>query len=206
MEDSTDKPRAQLDRSAWVNAATEILAENGLPGLRVELLAKRLKVTKGSFYWHFKDRSDLLQSVLLAWKEGRIRDIVKQTQCAPGDERAQIYRLMELYRASRSRRGMLIELAVRDWAQRDPVPAAVVGEVDDCRLQCARQLFLACGMSVQEATSRSLLLYAYVFGSSLMIYENIQDLPRLRQEIADLVAGARVNGRRRVRARLGAPS
>jgi len=189
MADTTEKPRAQLDRETWINAATEILAEDGLPGLRVEVLAKRLKVTKGSFYWHFKDRSDLLQAVLLAWKEGRIRDIGKQTQCEPGEERAQIYRLMELYSASRSRRGILIELAVREWAQRDPAAAAVVGEVDDCRLQCGRQLFLACGMSPQEATSRSLLLYAYVFGASLMIYGSIQDLPRLREEIADLVAG-----------------
>ena len=189
MENSNEKPRPQLDREAWINSASDILAEDGLPGLRVEVLAKRLNVTKGSFYWHFKDRNDLLQAVLLAWKEGRIRDIVKQTQCEPGEERAQIFRLMEVYGEGRNRRGILNELAVREWAQRDPAAAAIVGEVDGCRLERGRQLFLACGMSMEEATSRSLLLYAYVFGSSLMIYEDIQNLPRLRQEIAALVAG-----------------
>jgi len=156
------------------------------------VLAKRLNVTKGSFYWHFKDRNDLLQSVLQAWKEGRIRDIVKQTRSPPGAEREQIYHIIDLYSASRSRRGMMIELAVREWAQRDAAAAAIVGEVDTRRLHCARELFLACGVPMQEATSRCLLLYAYVFGSSLMLYDSFEDdLPRLKQEIAELVAGCR---------------
>ena len=190
MEKSPVKVRVQLDRDAWIAAANDILAEDGLAGLRVEVLAKRLKVTKGSFYWHFKDRGDLLQAVLLAWKEGRIRDISKQTRAAPGDEMAQIHQVIDLYSASRSRRGMLIELAMREWAQRDPAAAAVVGEVDAHRLKCAQDLFLAWGMSPREAASRSLLLYAYVFGSSLMICDSLEDeVPGLRQDIAQLVAG-----------------
>lgn len=191
MEKSPAKARSQLDREAWIAAATDILAEEGLAGLRVESLAKRQQVTKGSFYWHFKDRSDLLEAVLQAWKEGRIQDIVKQTRAEPGAELAQLHYLIELYSASRNRRGMLIELAVRDWAQRDPVAARVVGEVDRRRLDCARELFLARGLSGQEATSRSLLLYAYVFGASLMNCDSLEDgLPQLKQDIAALVAGA----------------
>jgi AcrR family transcriptional regulator len=190
MEKSPPKLRIQLDREAWIEAATDILAEEGLAGLRVEVLAKRLKVTKGSFYWHFRDRGDLLQSVLQAWKDGRIRDIVKQTRAEPGRELEQIHHIIEIYSASPSRRGMLIELAVREWAQRDDAAAAIVAEVDGQRLLCARQLFLARGMSLQEATSRSLLLYAYVFGSSLMICDKVDtNRSRLRQDIAELVAG-----------------
>jgi AcrR family transcriptional regulator len=193
MEKSPAKPRVQLDRGAWIAAATDILAEDGLAGLRVELLAKRLKVTKGSFYWHFKDRSDLLQSVLEAWKDGRIRDIVKQTRAEPGGELDQLHHIIDIYSASPSRRGMLIELVVREWAQRDPAAAAIVGEVDGQRLLHARQLFLALGMSAQEAASRSLLLYAYVFGSSLMICDSLdRDLPQLKQNIAELLAGTRL--------------
>ena len=189
MEKIAKKPRTQLDRSAWVAGATEVLAEEGIAGLRVEVLAKRLKVTKGSFYWHFTDRRDLLMAVLTHWKEGRIRDIIKQTRAQPGHELAQIYHVIDVYSASRSRRGMLIELAVRDWARRDPEASVIVAEVDDVRLRCARDLFLACGVPMDEASSRCMLLYAYVFGVSLMIYEKFdRDVARLKRDIADLIA------------------
>ncbi|HNQ75470.1 MAG TPA: TetR/AcrR family transcriptional regulator, partial [Pseudothauera hydrothermalis] len=126
MEDIPMKQRTQLDRDAWVQAAIEVLAEEGVAGLRVEVLAKRLKVTKGSFYWHFQDRRDLLLAVLQFWKEGRIRDIVKQTRAQPGRELEQIYHVIDIYSTTRSRRGMMIALAVRDWARRDPEAAAIV--------------------------------------------------------------------------------
>ncbi|WP_454456323.1 TetR/AcrR family transcriptional regulator [Thauera phenylacetica] len=189
MEKIAKKPRTQLDRSAWVAGATEVLAEEGIAGLRVEVLAKRLKVTKGSFYWHFTDRRDLLMAVLAHWKEGRIRDIIKQTRAQPGRELEQIYHVIDVYSASRSRRGMMIELAVRDWARRDAEAGAIVAEVDDVRLRCARDLFLACGVPMDEASSRCMLLYAYVFGVSLMIYEKFdRDVARLKRDIADLIA------------------
>ena len=189
MENIAKKPRTQLDRSAWVAGATEVLAEEGIAGLRVEVLAKRLKVTKGSFYWHFTDRRDLLMAVLTHWKEGRIRDIIKQTRAQPGRELEQIYHVIDVYSASRSRRGMMIELAVRDWARRDAEAGAIVAEVDDVRLRCARDLFLACGVPMEEASSRCMLLYAYVFGVSLMIYEKFdRDVARLKRDIADLIA------------------
>ena len=61
-----------------------------------------------------------------------------------------------------------VALAMRDWARRDPQVAAVVEEVDTWRLECTRKLFVASGLSDSEAKSRSLLLYAYVFGFSMM--------------------------------------
>ena len=56
-------------------------------------------------------------------------------------------------------------------------------------LRCARELFLACGVPMDEASSRCMLLYAYVFGVSLMIYEKFDtDVARLKRDIADLIA------------------
>lgn len=189
MDNDLIKPRVQLDRDAWALAATDVLADEGIAGLRVEVLAKRLKVTKGSFYWHFQDRRDLLTAVLEVWKDGRIRDILKQTRAQPGRELEQIYHVIDVYSASRSRRGAMIELAVRDWARRDAEAAAIVAEVDDIRLRCARDLFLACGVPMEEASSRCMLLYAYVFGISLMIYDKFDSDPaRLKRDIADLIA------------------
>ncbi|MES2771125.1 MAG: TetR family transcriptional regulator [Pseudomonadota bacterium] len=181
------KARAQLDRQGWIDAALKVLADQGVSGVRVESLAKAFGVTKGSFYWHFKDRSDLLEAMLHTWQEGRILDIKKQTDAETNTEpalatidisektqakaREQLRHVINLYSANRNRQGIAIELAVRAWARHDTQAARVVEEVDNCRLQCTQKLFLANGLSESEAKSRSLLLYAYVFGQSLMSYD-----------------------------------
>ncbi len=184
-------PRTALDRNAWVKGALDALAEEGFAGLRIEVLAKRLKVTKGSFYWHFKDRQDLLDVVLETWKDGRIRDVVKQAKARPGGERERIFYLLDTYSTNRNRRGILIELAMREWAQRDLAAAVIVREVDAVRLECGRALFLGCGLTPDEASARCLLLYAYAFGLSLVMHQDFQnDISRLKEEINALVAGA----------------
>jgi AcrR family transcriptional regulator len=190
METATEKPpRTQLDRDAWIKAATLIVVDHGIDGLRVEVLAKKLKVTKGSFYWHFKDRRDLLDAVLAVWKDGRVSDIRKQTSCAPGTEAAALLHTIDVYAAARNRKGIHIEAAMRDWARRDAHAATVVEEVDAERLACACRLFLACGMADEEARARSVMLYAYVFGVSLMRCERFApDLHDLKKRIADRIA------------------
>ena len=182
-------PRPQLDRAAWIQAALDTLADEGVTGIRVEVLAKRLHVTKGSFYWHFKDRQDLLAGVLETWKDGRIRDIIKQTRPEPGKEEAQIFHVIDVYSASRNKKGILIELAMREWARRDAQAAATVEEVDAWRLRCARELFLAIGLPLHEASTRSMLLYAYVFGVSMMNCEKFDgDIARMKSDILKLIA------------------
>jgi AcrR family transcriptional regulator len=181
--------RTALDRDAWIKGAVAILAEHGAERLRVEVLATRLGVTKGSFYWHFKDRRDLLDAVLEFWKDGRIRDIRKQTQAEPGGEVAALLRTIEVYASARNRKGISIESAVRDWARRDAQAVAVVEEVDTERLACACRLFLASGMAADEAQARSVMLYAYVFGAALMHCGRFaSDIESLKAWIAERIA------------------
>jgi AcrR family transcriptional regulator len=168
---SPEKPptaREALDRAAWIAAALDIVAQDGIDGLRVESLAKRLGVTKGSFYWHFKDRRDLIDAVLDNWRAGRIRDIRKQTTAAPGNEEAALRHTIEVYAAAKNRKGISIEASIRLWARQDANGLAVVEEVDAERLECTRRLFLARNLPPAEAAARSALLYAYVFGFSMM--------------------------------------
>lgn len=170
MESTTrsNKRPPSLDRAAWIKGALSALSEEGHAGLRVETLAKRLHVTKGSFYWHFRDRRDLVDAVLEEWKNSRIADIHKQTAADAGRELDALRHTIDVYSAGRNRKGLPIELAVREWASRDARAAAVVEEVDAKRVACAVRLFERLGFDMAEATARSVLLYAYVFGFSLM--------------------------------------
>jgi AcrR family transcriptional regulator len=181
--------RPALDRDAWIKGGVSILAEHGADGLRVETLAKQLGVTKGSFYWHFKDRRDLLDAILNMWKTGRIDDIRKQTLALPGAEIAALRHTIDVYASARNRKGIPIELAIRDLARRDPQASAIVEEVDAERLACAFRLFLASGLESEEARARSVMLYAYVFGVSLMRCDQFApDLAALKAWIAERIA------------------
>jgi AcrR family transcriptional regulator len=188
MKTEKTSARVTLDRDGWIEAAIDVLAEQGVQGMRIEVLAKNFGVTKGSFYWHFKDRQDLVDGVLETWRDGRIRDINKQTGASTGREREQLLHLIDVYGATRNRKGISIELAVREWARRDAQAAAIVEEVDTWRLECTRQLFVRRGLSDDEAKSRSLLLYAYVFGQSLMACERYDPaVGELKHWIAELI-------------------
>jgi AcrR family transcriptional regulator len=185
---SSTSPRTQLGRDEWISGATDLMARAGIDGVRVEILAKTLGVTKGSFYWHFKDRKDLLDALLETWRAGRIRDIEKQTALTKGKERDQARHLIDVYSAARNRKGISIELAIRDWARRDASAAEVVEKVDGHRLECTRHLFRNMGYDEGEAKARSLLLYAYVFGQSLMLYEGFDErIPALKDWVADRI-------------------
>lgn len=183
-------PRSQLGRDEWVSGATDLMAKLGIDGVRVEVLAKTLGVTKGSFYWHFKDRQDLLDAVVTVWKEGRLRDIEKQTTAAPGKELEQIHHVIDVYSAVRNRKGISIELAVRDWARHDARVNAIVEEVDAYRLDCTRKLFVTLGFPEDEARARSILVFAYVFGHSLMAYDrNNPKVTEFKRWIAERITG-----------------
>jgi AcrR family transcriptional regulator len=57
----------QLGREDWIEAGLRLLCETGPAALRVEPTAKRLGVSKGSFYWHFRDRAAWRDALLAYW-------------------------------------------------------------------------------------------------------------------------------------------
>ncbi len=73
----TEKKR-RLTREDWIEAATHRLVKRSIDAVRVEPLADDLKVSRGSFYWHFKSRSELLEAILTTWQERQTRRIVER--------------------------------------------------------------------------------------------------------------------------------
>jgi AcrR family transcriptional regulator len=67
--------RSTLCAADWERAALELIAEKGVQSLAVEPLARRMGITKGSFYWHFSGRESLLEHALLRWEEHDSRNL-----------------------------------------------------------------------------------------------------------------------------------
>ena len=80
--------------------------------MRVEALAVCLGVSKGGFYWHFKDRQALLEEVLDTWEKAGTEDVIARLDSQPADPRAKLRRLFELAPSA----DFSVELALRDWS------------------------------------------------------------------------------------------
>jgi AcrR family transcriptional regulator len=165
----------------WVTAGLAELATGGVDGIRVEVLAERLGVTKGGFYRRFKDRRALLNAILERWKDGRIASI--ERQAVEGGETAveRIKSLIKLFAERANAQGMAIELAIRQWARTDPMAAAAAAKVDAARLQTASMLYRDLGLSAPDADARAVLLYAFLFGQGMLF---LNETPRKRANLA----------------------
>ena len=164
-----DAERAALTPQVWTEAATEVLVDQGIDHVRVDVLARQLQVTRGSFYWHFRDREELLRSVLRAWREGATEQLTARLEGAHTEARQQLRDVLSLPLRGRSAvRGARIELAIRAWARRDEMARHAVDEADASRIGYIAQLFSSLGFAVAEARARAFLVYAFVVGESLM--------------------------------------
>jgi AcrR family transcriptional regulator len=183
------RARAPLARSDWVEAGLAALGREGPGGLRIEALADRLRVTKGSFYWHFRDREDLVDAVLIAWEAPSTADIIEQVRALPGGPEVQLRALAErVVRESEPGRLLETELAVRAWASFDPVPARRVRRVDAARLAFLTELLREIGFRGLEVELRARLFYFYLLGEmSSLVKDPLKRRLRFTRRRLDLI-------------------
>lgn len=155
----------------WIEAGFRELARSGIEGVRVEVLAKHLGVTKGGFYRRFRDRAALLEGMLQIWCVGRIAAIEQQTSLDGASARGRLRALIQLYSERMNTEGMAVELAIRQWARSDEAAAAAVASVDAARLKNVGQLYRATGLAPEAADAQAFLFYCFIFGQSLLFLE-----------------------------------
>jgi len=174
----------------WIAAGLAVLAEGGVDRVRVEVVAERLGVTKGGFYRRFKDRRALLDALLEEWSRGRIAAINRQTELGDVGPRERLRSLIELYSERVSAHGMAVELGIRQWARTDRAAAATVAHVDAQRLKNVADLYRRLGLAAENAQSRAILFYSFIFGQSLLFLDGT---PRKRANLIAACARALTN-------------
>jgi len=103
-----------LQATDWIAAAVARFADQGIEAVRIELLARDLNVSKGSFYWHFRDRNDLLEGLLDDWERSELLWFENENSLSSAANRWARY----VERASDPDR-VRLEVALRAWARRD---------------------------------------------------------------------------------------
>ncbi len=157
----SDKPSRHLARSDWIQAAIAVMVERSVEDVRIERLAVQLKASKGSFYWHFKDRDDLLAAVLDEWRIRSTNAVQTRLAQSEPDIGLRILRLMQLpFRSETASRAADLELAIMGWARRSEAARAAVASVDAARSRHLKELFAALGITGELAEFRTHLAYA----------------------------------------------
>jgi AcrR family transcriptional regulator len=122
MQTAASLKASPLQPDNWIRAAFTRLANEGIESVRIEVLARDLGVSKGSFYWHFRDREDLLTCVLDRWEQDELEWLaatdVKMRAAA---------RWARFVEHSADVTRARLEAAVRGWAQRDESMATRIG-------------------------------------------------------------------------------
>ena len=153
--------KTNLTAEDWADAALEAMAAGGLEAVAVEPLARRLKVTKGSFYWHFGNRDEVIKAALEAWERHETSDVIKGLE----DEPDPYQRIVNLFkRANTSYKAGRLYLALA--AARDDVRVnVVVQRVSRRRLEYLEQCYRALGMDASEAPLWATFAYATFIGN-----------------------------------------
>jgi len=173
-----------LKAEDWVEAARAVMAEGGIEAVAVEPLARQLGVTKGSFYWHFKDRKALLEATLERWEEESTEARIAASRRI-SDPRERLVRLGEEVfgdaplDGAASGQGIFprhaLELAVSDAAE-DPIVRPVLRRVTEHRIGYLEECYRELGFSPEEeARHRALLVYAAHAGT-LRLFRDAPDL------------------------------
>ena len=169
-------------RDTWIRVGMQALADGGPDAVRIEPLAKALGVTRGGFYWHFEDRQALLDEILDAWERAAIDEVLERVERRGGDPQTKARRAGAL---TLSDELLPVDLAVRDWARRDPTVALRLRRVDNRRMDYLRDQFRAIGAGEDDVEARSLLAFSLLIGNHLITAEHGS---QAREQVLDRAA------------------
>lgn len=188
-EKNVDRPsRASVDRETWLRVARDALIRSGIDAVKIEPLAAKLEISRSSFYWHFKNRSELLDALLAHWtdvNDTALRNALVPHNTASNPQDVARTRLQQLADIFIYEKGFSpqFDLAIRDWARNDPVVSAQVVRIDNERIALFQRIFLDAGQSKIESLVRAKLFYFHQLGYYLVgLHE--QESAAVRQSVA----------------------
>jgi AcrR family transcriptional regulator len=148
-------------RQSWINAGLRALAGGGPDAVRIEPLAQELGVTRGGFYWHFRDRNALLDAMLDTWERRSTDEVLERVEREGGDAKEKLRRAGML---TFSKALLPIDLAIRDWARRDPTVAKRLRRVDNRRMDYLRSMIGTFCADADDVEARSMLAFTLAIG------------------------------------------
>lgn len=164
-EDPTKNVRGntKTTRKDWLGEAKRLLIEEGVAQVKIDRLARNLKVTRGGFYWFFKNRQDLLDILLTEWEDSRNDPLIRAVQ---GENKNPLDPLVRLFFTLLNERAYVpaLDSAVRDWARTSKRARQAVNLVDNRRINALTETFQNLDYEQEEAFIRARIFYFHQVG------------------------------------------
>lgn len=183
------KARPTLSRDAWLNAAVTVLEKHGIGNVKIDRLAKQLKVTRGSFYFHFQGLKDLLASMVYEWRTRNCQPFQRLADQDIEDGLAFFDIVTDVW-VKEDPFSPGLDLAIRDWSRSAPALAREVAAMDDLRIDLLMRAFLAMGYADDESMVRARITYFHQIGYyALSFKEKLADRLRYQPLYGDVLVG-----------------
>jgi AcrR family transcriptional regulator len=187
-----ESPR--LTRDDWLDAAFMAVVDGGFDQARVLVIAEKLGVTRGSFYWHFSDHADLITSLLKRWEMREI-ELDKRLQADDTDDpKADLERLLDaaLAHAGVDLENIRFELALRGLGRRDAAVASMLVGIDAGRMNLFEQKFLRLTGDTKTAGELAVLFYLVIAGGHQALSRPTSP-PQAKEFLKGIIASYLIN-------------
>lgn len=183
----------RLTANSWIQAAFRALATGGPQAIRAEAIARDLKVSKGSFYWHFENVAALKSEMLVHWQSLATENVMTTVSAIDGSAEDKLRALVDFATgpAHDPYGGVLTEAAIRDWARYDDGVAATVRAVDVRRLAYLESLFEQNGTQASLCHVHANILYSALIGLEELAHHGLIDLRHDLQHLLNLLLDSR---------------
>lgn len=165
----------RISKAEWLSAALETLEIEGIIGVNIEKLARKLGIAKSGFYWHFKNRADLLKQMLEYWTHEFTEVVIANADSMQGPAHKRLESVMHMIPQFELNK---LDAAIYLWSKSDPQARKALNRVFKMRLDYIRKLFNELGFNGDELEMRVRLFVVY-HSLEYIFFENE---PKAKQE------------------------
>lgn len=172
----------RLSKSNWIEHGLRTLATDGVNALKVGPMATELKVSRGSFYWHFRDIADFRSQVLRSWQERTTEQVIRDLDAIEAAPDRLKLLMRQAFGTKRS-----LDQAIRSWAAVDKDVATIVAAVDTRRVSYIANMLTAAGVESRRALPRAAFIYWAYLGQPIVMDPRLATIPSAAlDDISDL--------------------
>lgn len=172
-------------QEGWLEAAYESLLEAGVDSVKIMPLAKRLNLSRTSFYWFFKDREELLAALISRWRDTNTGNIVKRSEAYAESLAEAMLNVFDCW-LDKELFDSKFEFAVRSWALQSDDILAEVQKADQVRLEALARMFVRFGYGEGSADARARTTYLVQIGYISM--QSKEDIALRMKRIPEYIA------------------
>ena len=179
----------RLSRDDWLDEAFKAVVDGGFDNVKVLSLAEKLKVTRGSFYWHFTDHADLIGSLLMRWKLAQLDLDAKLKSQQSGDALKDLDFVVDaaFLQAGSELENLRFEQHMRAFSHHHEEAAQLLVEVDANRMDLFQSKFLLLVKDANKARDLAALLYLAIAGGFQALSRPVNP-PNIRAYLRTLIS------------------